>query len=167
MAQKRALVAAVLIATGASEFYTQDIEDHHEPQQGVGSVEKAAAVKDRRIAELRMQAQIQTGQMPKPEDQVPEPVQRIWNKMGSNREAIKQALAEMYHELLALAGNDEGKRIFDDISKRYGMGDPVQKVTFARRTLLEMWKACEHLRGSDTQVEMDRPQGKDDLLYAD
>src|SRR5215471_4394441 len=149
MAQKRALVQAVLIGTGASEFYTQDLEDG--PQQGVGSAEKAAAVKDRKIAELRQTAQ------PKPEDQVPEPVQRIWNKMGSNREAIKQALADMYHDLLALAGNDEGKRIFDDISKRYGMGDPVQKVTFARRTLLEMWKACEHLRGRDTQVEMDLP----------
>jgi len=149
MAQKRALVQAVLIGTGASEFYTQDLEDG--PQQGVGSAEKAAAVKERRIAELRQTAQ------PKPEDQVPEPVQKIWNKMGSSREAIKQALAEMYHDLLELAGNDEDKRIFDDISKRYGMGDPVQKVTFARRTLLEMWKACEHLRGRDTQVEMDLP----------
>jgi len=42
MAQKRALVAAVLIATGASEFFTQDLEDLEVDPDGVPSQQTAS-----------------------------------------------------------------------------------------------------------------------------
>jgi len=141
MAQKRALVAAVLIATGASEFYTQDIEDG--PQQGVGSEEKAAAVRDRKLNELRRET--------RSEEQVPPAVAEMWRAIGMSRERITQTLANLYHDLKELAGNEEGRRIYDDIVKRFAAGDPVAKVTFAKRTILELWKAIEHLKGADVE----------------
>ena len=154
MAQKRALVAAVLIATGASEFYTQDIEDS--PAQGVGSAEKAAEVRDRRIAELKAQAQ--------PEPEVPEPVQKLWVRMGKNKETIKDVLSELYADLKEVAGPETGRGIFDDICRRYGAGDPVAKVGLARRTVYELWKALEGL-SVNTQVEMDMEQEPEVVGY--
>jgi hypothetical protein len=150
MAQKRALVQAVLIGTGASEFYTQDLEDvtgasaiHvRTPQQDRGPVEQSAAVRDRKLAELRQTVQ------PKVEV-VPEAVQSVWNRMGSNREAIKQALADVYGDLMELGGSETARIVYDDISKRYGAGDPASKVSLARQVILQMWKACEHMRGMD------------------
>lgn len=63
MAMKRAHVAAVLSTTGASQYYTQDLEDSEPQDRGgwedSGSKAAAAAVRDRRIAEL--QAQQDTG----------------------------------------------------------------------------------------------------------
>jgi hypothetical protein len=161
MAQKRALVAAVLIATGASEFYTQDIEDVSSIDTGgqpVGTAQAAAAVRDRRISELKRQA--------KPQNEVPEPVMEMYRTMGMSREKITQTLAGLYHDLKELAGNEEGRRIYDDIVKRYGAGDPVAKVTLAKAVILELWKASEHLRGADTQVEMNLPR-EEELVYAD
>lgn len=161
MAQKRALVAAVLIATGASEFYTQDIEDAG-PPQGAGSAEKAAGVRDRKIAELRQKA--------KPADEVPGPVADIWRRMGMARERIKDELAMLYADLRELAGNEEGRRIYDEIIRNYAAGDPIAKVGFAKRTILELWKACEHLRGPDTQRDLalpEEPSYSPEVVYAD
>ena len=60
MAQKRALVAATLIATSASEFFTQDIEDADSFERNVdtashlpGSREAQQHVRDRKLEELR------------------------------------------------------------------------------------------------------------------
>jgi hypothetical protein len=121
-----------MIGTGASEFYTQDLEDHA-PQQGVGSEEKVAAVRDRKLAELRQTA--------KAEEPVPEPVQQLWNRMGSSKERIKEVLSELYADLKEATGTETGRGIFDDIVRRYGAGDPVAKVGLARRTVYELWKA--------------------------
>jgi hypothetical protein len=157
MAQKRALVAAVLIATGASEFYTQDVEDAGLPQ-GVGSEEKAAAVRDRKLAELRQTA--------KAAESVPAPVQRLWERMGGSKERIKDVLSELYADLKEAAGTETGRGIFDDIIKRYGAGDPVAKVGLARRTVYELWKALEGMRERDSQVEMELSQ-EPEVVYAD
>jgi hypothetical protein len=162
MAQKRAFVQAVMIGTGASEFYTQDLEDHA-PQQGIGSEEKAAAVRDRKLAELRQTA--------KAEEQVPEPVQKMWSRMGVSKERIKDVLSELYADLKEAAGTETGRGIFDDIVKRYGAGDPVARVGLARRTVYELWKALEGVRepdseGASTIVEMDLPK-EAEVVYAD
>ena len=162
MAQKRALVAAVLIATGASEFYTQDVEDNNAPIDTGGeprnTAAAAAVVRDRKLAELRQKA--------KPEDEVPGPVADIWRRMGMARERIKDELAILYADLKELAGVEEGRRIYDDIIRRYALGDPIAKVGLAKRTIFELWKACEHLRGTDTQVEMEMPE-QPEVVYAD
>lgn len=153
MAQKRALVAAVLIGTGASEFYTQDIEDVQP-----GSAVRAAEVRDRKIAELREKAQ--------PTDDVPVEVQKLWDRMGSKREAIKDVLADLYADLRELAGDQTGRGIYDDIIKRFAAGDPIARVGLARRTVLELWKAVDAMK-RDAGDEQRTLIEEEAIVYAD
>jgi hypothetical protein len=108
MAQKRALVAATLIATSASEFFTQDVEDadpfgrnagtgSHSP----GTREAQEHVRDRKLAELR----------PKPACPVePDTAGKPWKNFGEMRrlfEQLRERVGEVrYVEELKLAGVD-------------------------------------------------------------
>jgi hypothetical protein len=108
MAQKRALVAATLIATSASEFFTQDVEDadpfgrnietgSHPP----GTREAQEHVRDRKLAELR----------PKPPASAEhDGVVKPWKNFGEMRrlfEQLREQVGEVrYLEELKLAGVD-------------------------------------------------------------
>jgi hypothetical protein len=106
MAQKRALVAATLIATSASEFFTQDVEDadsfgrngatgSHEP----GTWEAQEHNRDRKVEELRSKpvapAEADAGGKP-------------WNNFGEMRRVFEQVREQVgetrYREELELAG---------------------------------------------------------------
>ena len=162
MAQKRALVAAVLIGTGASEFYTQDIEDTDVPRQG--SAAAAVEVRDRKLAELRQQT---VTHVRTPEDTVPPEVQKMWAQMGTSRERIKEALASLYADLRELVGNETGRGIYDDIIKRFGAGDPIAKVGFAKRVVLELWKAVDAMKVGSEDAQRDLIEEPAEVIYAD
>jgi len=72
IAQKRALVAATLIATSASEFFTQDVEDTESRSISTGphmpgTREAQEYVRDRRLEELRAgNSPEETGEIAKP-----------------------------------------------------------------------------------------------------
>jgi hypothetical protein len=104
MAQKRALVAATLIATSASEFFTQDVEDadlgnidtgSHPP----GTREAQEYVRDRKLEELRKNpaAPTETDAAVKP-----------WQNFGEMRrvfEQLREQVGEIrYLEEMGLAG---------------------------------------------------------------
>jgi hypothetical protein len=88
MAQKRALVAATLIATSASEFFTQDVEDSDSLGRNVdtgahptGTREAQEYVRDRKLEELR----------PKPSVSVePDPAVKPWKNFGEMRRVFDQ-----------------------------------------------------------------------------
>jgi hypothetical protein len=106
MAQKRALVAATLIATSASEFFTQDVEyadpfgrnvetGSHPP----GTREAQEHVRDRKLAVLR----------PKPPASAePDAAVKPWKNFGEMRrlfEQLREQVGEVrYLEELKLAG---------------------------------------------------------------
>jgi hypothetical protein len=106
MAQKRALVAATLIATSASEFFTQDVEDADTigrnidtSSHPVGTREAQEHVRDRKLEELR----------PKPVvSQEPEGTAKPWKNFGEMRQAFEQMREQVgevkYLEELELAG---------------------------------------------------------------
>jgi len=104
MAQKRALVAATLIATSASEFFTQDIEDNHPSDVDAGGhasgIRQAQeCVRDRKLAELR----------PQPPPHVDaQTTEKPWNNFGEMRQVfarLREQIGETrYHEELRLAG---------------------------------------------------------------
>jgi len=106
MAQKRALVAATLIATSASEFFTQDMEDADPSGRNVetgshlpGSREGQAHVCDRKLEELN----------PKPAVPVePDAAAKPWKNFGEMRRAFEQIREQVgetrYLEELQLAG---------------------------------------------------------------
>jgi hypothetical protein len=104
MAQKRALVAATLIATSASEFFTQDLED---VESGGRNVEaspqlpgtRPGHVGDRKVEEIQ----------PKPLIPVPPDVAaKPWKNFGEMRRAFEQVREQVgetrYLEEMQLAG---------------------------------------------------------------
>lgn len=171
MGQKRALVAATLIATSASEFFTQDTEDMpREPIDTGGAPmntqEAANSVRDRRINELKPQTQtperstpevpataasvgsggLQTTTAPVVENPAPvEPaeVRALWNKMGTKPTAIRAVLAEVYGDLAELIGVDEADVKYKAVCQEFAGGDPNVRVSFARRVVFEMWKLVQ------------------------
>jgi hypothetical protein len=106
MAQKRALVAATLIATSASEFFTQDVEDgdslgrntdtgSHAP----GTREAQEYVRDRKLEQLRSKPSIAV----EPEGGV-----KPWKNFGEMRQVFEQVREQVgeirYLEELERAG---------------------------------------------------------------
>jgi hypothetical protein len=104
MAQKRAMVAATLIATSASEFFTQDVEDADPFGRNIETGShppgtREAQDRDRKLAELQ----------PKPAVAVvPDAAVKPWKNFGEMRrlfEQLRDQVGEVrYLEELKLAG---------------------------------------------------------------
>jgi hypothetical protein len=99
MAQKRALVAATLIATSASEFFTQDVEDADPYGRNIdtgahalGTREAQEYVRDRRLEELS----------PKPAGRAAPDGAKPWKNFGEMRRLFEQ-LREQVGETRYLA----------------------------------------------------------------
>jgi hypothetical protein len=93
MAKKRALVDAVLNTTGASQFFTQDVEDmpREEPR---GSREAQQAVQSRKLAELQEITR-------KPVTRIWPAAEQAWVNKGQMREAfrtLREAVGEVEFE---------------------------------------------------------------------
>jgi hypothetical protein len=106
MAQKRALVAATLIATSASEFFTQDMEDADPTGRNIDTGSHPAGtegaqefVRNRKLEELRSKPTI-------PEE-IPADA-KPWKNFGEMRrvfEQVREQVGEIrYQEELELAG---------------------------------------------------------------
>jgi len=106
MAQKRALVAATLLATSASEFFTQDMEDADHFGRSVdtgshpsGTREAQESVRDRKLEELRSKPAV----APEPDAAV-----KPWKNFGEMRRLFQQVREQVgetrYLAELELAG---------------------------------------------------------------
>ena len=106
MAQKRALVAATLIARSASEFFTQDVEDADSrgPNSDTGAHpsgtrEAREYVRDRKLEEVRSKP-------PVPVE--PDATVRPWKNLGEMRQVFEQVREQVgetrYLEELERAG---------------------------------------------------------------
>jgi hypothetical protein len=102
MAQKRALVAATLIATSASEFFTQDVEDADRSDSGCrpsGTREAQEEVRDRKLEDLRAKSAVTGG---------PDCAGKPWKTFGEMRrlfDQVREQVGEIrYLEELELAG---------------------------------------------------------------
>jgi hypothetical protein len=104
MAQKRALVAATLIATSASEFFTQDVEDADlrnidTGSHPAGTREAQEWVRDRKVDELRAKSAV-----PVEADAAGKP----WKNFGEMRHVFDQVREQVgevrYLAELELAG---------------------------------------------------------------
>lgn len=76
---------------------------------------------------------------------IPE-VDALWKTMGTRREAIKGVLAVLHSDLVELLGFDAGDAEYADILRQFAAGDPVARVSFARRTVLELWKKIQEAK---------------------
>jgi hypothetical protein len=106
MAQKRALVAATLIATSASEFFTQDVEDADSFGRNIntgahpaGTREASEYVRDRKLDDLRAKSAVPVE---------PNSVGKPWKNFGEMRQVFEQVREQVgetrYLEEMELAG---------------------------------------------------------------
>jgi hypothetical protein len=107
MAQKRALVAATLIATSASEFFTQDVEDTSGDSFGITD-ENGPLHRKSAAAEHLSAAPVQPVQEEKPASD--HTLHKPWTNFGQMRqffEQVRERVGETrYFEELGLAGVD-------------------------------------------------------------
>lgn len=198
MAQKRALVAATLIATSASEFFTQDVEDGGDIDTGGhpnGTQAAADHVRDQKIAQAKQNTppvatapaasnrgagESQSGGSPMPPGgappspdglaaDLPIPVKEMWLRMGTSKEKIMDEIQGLRSSMWELTGASAPTE-YDRIVKEFG--DPIAKVTFARRVVLELWKRIQEIHAEQLRAAEPQPEGQGSMFakeeaYAD
>ena len=97
MAQKRALIAATLIATGASEFYTQDMDDV--PPGG-------AAPRPQQAARRSEALEVSFEDISQEEEPLPDPLRMLFARMGNKVSTCREVIAEFKYTLHELTGSD-------------------------------------------------------------
>jgi len=115
MAEKRALVAAVLIATNCSDSFTQDMEDFSEDTSHIdtgghahGTKAAAQAVAERKIREMQAQQEPPQDSGPPPDE--PPPTRKkgdgdFFKTMLAGFSEIKEQIGdEVYYNILGRAG---------------------------------------------------------------
>lgn len=82
---------------------------------------------------------------PNPTSEVPPEVQKLWSKMGTNRESIIDVFADLVDGLQKVAGNEKGREEFEGIEIKFAgkKGGALTQVSFARRVVLETWKRIQ------------------------
>ena len=130
MAQKRALVAAVLVATNCSDAFTQDLED--DGGHGTAPAVATAGVDDDAAASAEH-----------PESNVPGPLRMLLEGMGTKKGYVTKAFEMMRRglvEALPVNGEDEYQRIL----KRYEIQPGGEnKIAALRAAVLEMFDVAE------------------------
>jgi hypothetical protein len=139
MGQKRAYIAATLSATGASQYFTQDLDEMVEipsipqpepPPSNVPPVRTEGAPPNAG----------QTGESPTGGSSLPPEVAAIQARM-IDRKTIGQELEILRQQLWELIGEPAQMEV-DAIKEHYG--DPFSKGGFAKRNALEIWKRIQY-----------------------
>lgn len=138
MAEKRALVAAVLIATNASDSFTQDMEDYstsngevidtggHKP----GTQAAQDHVRDSKLADAK-RAQPNTGNGKA--EELPQVIQQLYTFMGTSKKGILTAFAELKKDALEVTGSND---LYYSILLKHGMNHANDDVTLAKHRMV-------------------------------
>ena len=145
--QKRAYVAAELIVCNASDFFTQDLDEDHE------AAAPAAPPPPQREASQREPAHNPAPPAAPPnahelDDQsgVPEPVQKIWQRMSKqSREQRVLEFQSLKKALMERRGDDEGQACYYHKLSKYRVqhANQFQNLGDARRCILDLWYALQ------------------------
>lgn len=164
MANKRAQVAATLNATGASRFFTQDLEDGQQASASSydphGEETPAPPPKPTPPPVVR------------PQPDVPDDIQRLWAGMVSIKTNV-ETMQGLYKGMAELIGSESADRKYKEILGKYQRRDsdkPVehsnQFATFrdarsAARELFDAIKAMsEPLHVSEADIVEDEPEAQ-------
>lgn len=74
---------------------------------------------------------------------LPAPVKEMWLRMGNRKESIMDEIQALRHSLKELVDQDKANDEYQAVVKQFG--DPIAKVTFARRVVLELWKRIQEI----------------------
>lgn len=164
MGQKRAYIAATLSATGASQFFTQDVEDlphfnetpaptaRNEPQDAPEPekapkpqapapnrpqpAETQAQVRDRRIAEEQAKS-TPAPAMTVGGQAVPEELVMVF-KGCSTKKGLTQAHDMIYSAMCDSLGDARAGEIWRDVNKKHAV-DTNSTLGIHKAAMLEMW----------------------------
>lgn len=168
MAQKRSLIAAVLIGVNASDYFTQDMDDFVPEQQTRSSaaeeeptqeqhqqnnLEQQKALADRRIAEEKEKAEhraklaANAAQKAAAEKELPEALALIYRRMTGFTETVK-VFEDFKASIAELTGNEvDYYRIIGEAGMKHGndlAGKKAGDIKAAVRNLYEFCvKVCE------------------------
>lgn len=150
MAQKRSLVAAVLVVTNCSDAFTQDVEDfqpeaqHHEPAHDPGPPPD--------MPEERTEAPARETREGKPEKSIPEMLADLTIAMGGVASNPLKTVEEALHAFkgqfaMVSVGEAKYKHIVDDFNKRNKNweGHPVM----VKILMTQLWKALQAVQPPD------------------
>lgn len=171
MAQKRSLVAATLIATSASEFFTQDVEDMGHVENidtgghALGTQAASDYVRDQKLAEARKGAQptqtkgdetaggspaqnngspvnpVQAEAAALSED-VPVPLRPIFQNL--NKQGYARQGLEAMKQKLTEALPEFGGAEYRNIVEKHGLAaSGGMKIAAVKAALLEMWHIAD------------------------
>lgn len=153
MAQKRALVAAVLVVTNCSDAFTQDVEDfdfghHAEPSTPFDSPEQA---------KRSQQGNVATAVQPQTSTKRPLPVQLLtmYERIIKNRSTFGDACAKLGDTMIAKAGKDGEaaySKVCDSFGRKYPKG--TTELEALKDCLIDLWEACESLDASQSSLEV-------------
>lgn len=141
MAQKRALVAATLIATGASEFFTQDAEDRGKDEDiDTGGHPHGTQAAADHVRDEKLKSPVNA------EPEVPGPLKMIFKDLAKPGR-VADALTLMKKNLLD-AMPTTGETAYLNILKEHGMepGGPKPKIAQVQAALIEMYETAEAAR---------------------
>lgn len=132
MAQKRALVAAVLVVTNCSDAFTQDLEDqmqdepeqHH--QEPVSRPNTAAAASGHAV---------------------PSELTKVFENIDADLGAVRDAYSRMEGLMIRKAG-DAGKEAYDAIAEMFGQRYPqgTKDKQAHKNMLLDLWDAYQKVQ---------------------
>jgi AAA domain len=76
---------------------------------------------------------------------VPAEVEALWKRMGNSRQGIVDVLSDLAADLIEVAGAQKGQAEYKRIETQFagGEGMAIQKVGFARRVVLELWRRIQ------------------------
>lgn len=74
---------------------------------------------------------------------LPAPVKSMWDRMGTRKDLIIHEVQKLRGSIEELTSFERANEEYAAIVKQYG--DPVAKVGFARRAVLELWKRIQEI----------------------
>jgi hypothetical protein len=156
ISQKRAFVAAELIVCNASDFFTQDLDEDHEPpaapppppREPARNPAASSRSQQAEAAGAPTSAQVQTSAQESDDinDSVPEPVQKIWQRMSKqSREQRMLEFAGLKKALMERRGDDAGQACYYHKLSKYRVqhASQFQNLGDARRCILDLWYALQ------------------------
>jgi hypothetical protein len=176
MAQKRALVAVVLIVTNCSDAFTQDLEDAApaEPVHQQNTPEEQAALAQRRIQETRddgstqaageSSSQNDTGFPAQTAAAVPPPLKALFDNLAKPGYVV-QAFNLLKGRLTELSP-DGAEATYQRVLTAHGITPGTKPaVDVAKAALLEMWQVADEWALAAAKVDDSAvPAGQGSLL---
>jgi hypothetical protein len=152
MAQKRALVAAVLVVTNCSDSFTQDLEDIELPAPSTAPAEQVASQPHPAPAAATPPPATQAPADTRP---IPDELLDTFEMLAQHPDAKSCGSAALHMEKLMVGrAGDKGLDAYNAVTKAYRRVTPKGKDTVpgVKKMLLDLWEVHQKLPIAETEA---------------